>query len=41
MMAAATRCSPTRATLLAVVSANAAGRAQEIAVRPVVIWTNR
>jgi len=26
---------------LAVVSANAAGRAQEIAVRPVVIWTNR
>src|ERR1035441_83724 len=41
MIAAATRCSPTRATLLAVVSANAAGRTQEIAVRPVAIRTNR
>src|ERR1022692_3866052 len=41
MIAGATRCSATRATLLAVVSANAAGRAQEIAVRPVAIWTNR
>ena len=41
MIAAAIRCRPTRAILLAVVSANAAGTSKDGTVSPMVIWKNR